>query len=169
MVPQNSSPLRNSTTGAPFRQYQPPPPQLVDSALSTRLVVNNNAMSGGPKVGHGHSPLRSRSHSKSKSPAAHQARGVRNNINYEQYQTVGQPSNDTARAPGHSPLRQSMPVSANGPTLTAEPMVDSMLRRSRLPGQPSEEELAGNQAATIMTSVRKLLLLTNYCTFCDRA
>ena len=59
-------------------------------------------------------------------------------IQREQYATI----ND------HSPLRQS--VHQNPLT---ELNNDSVLRQRRPPGQPTEEEMSGNQAATIMTSV----------------
>ena len=82
MVPQNSSPLRTSSS--------PQPRHPVENAVggySTRLVVRDPS-SGGPKVGN--SPLRSRSRSRSPTHTSmtqtqghHMARGVRPNIDRE--------------------------------------------------------------------------------------
>ena len=44
-----------------------------------------------------------------------------------------------------------MPISQSNPL--TELNNDSMLRQRRMPGQPTEEEVSGSQAATIMTSV----------------
>ena len=148
MIPQNSSPLRNSAGSNHFRA----------SGHSTRLVVRDGAP-GEPKVGH--SPLRSASRSKSKSPAGRSSygtvapqntRGVRTRIDYEQFATMGGATSQGTlhHNNGGSPLRQSVPVSANAPT---EVIYDSLLRQRRMPGHPTEEEVAGGQAASIMTSV----------------
>ena len=105
---------------------------------------------GGAKVSH--SPLRAKSRSRSptnttltQGHGAHMVRGVRPHIEPERYATLDGNRNS-------SPLRQSGVTSATAPPMT-ELQAESMLRQRRNPGQPSEDEVTSNQAATIMTSV----------------
>lgn len=161
IIPQNSSPLRNSTGMHPLYNIQKENHlgSGTVSGHSTRLQVRDSvATAGGARVGH--SPLRQGSHSKSPGGrsatsyattlAHHQARGVRPNIEREQYTTL----NDQRS----SPLRQSMT-----PNPLTELNNESVLRQRRAAGYPTEEEVTGNQAATIMTSVSESFLPASIC------
>ena len=78
----------------------------------------------------------------------HTTRGMRAHIEQEQYASLGQNS---------SPLRQSMPTAHNP---LSERDQESFLRQRRQPGHPSEDEITGSAAATIMTSVSAPLLFS---------
>ena len=155
--PQRSnSPLRYSNNASYIQE-----PQILDNSMeglgasvySTRLQVNNNQTNGDGRVSRSPASLRrkDRSRSRSKSPGGHNpgnftlmpqnVRGVTGpNIDTHQYTTLNQHGSQ-------SPLRNSI---ANQSIRPMTEFKNSPLRQRNT--IPSDEEISGNQAATIMTS-----------------